>query len=122
MNWEDHGWYQELDASRRPNAFVLSVHDGDTLRAAIDIRFRNANARELREPGGIEARENLAGLLLPGTPLHLRDLRPDFHQRRFDADVFYNGDDLIEELIAAQWLARYPGYGPKVNPPFPREV
>lgn len=64
-----------------PHATVESVHDGDTFWARIDlgarltwrmrVRLYRVSAAELDEPGGPEARDALAKLLVPGTAVRL---------------------------------------------------
>lgn len=121
---------------------VLYVHDGDTfavpyvdlgfgVRVAplgdVDhwlVRLRGGNARELAAPGGADAGANLASLLPHGTKVWLRSERPDAFGGRFVASVATpDGSDLVDLLIAAQWLAPYDGrQTPKPVPPWPRTV
>src|SRR3982751_3460261 len=73
------------------NATVTNVHDGDTFTAVadlswlfgvayvnvgIDVRILGINARELYEPGGVNARENLLLLILQ-KPVVLTSMKPD---------------------------------------------
>lgn len=107
-------------------ARVLQVHDGDTLEVVVTVRLADCNARELTQPGGVEARDNLRTLLPTGTRVVLSALAPDHYRHRLDAQVRIGVApyviDVVEHLEAKQWVARYPGYGPKVNPPWPRTV
>lgn len=123
------------------NAFVTSVHDGDTIHANIDlglgtwnlgisrntpgmaIRFVGCNARELTDQGGPEARDNLASILTPGTAVLFRSVAWDKFGGRLDADVvLLDGEDLIQKLIDEQWLAAWDGTGARPVPPWPRTV
>lgn len=120
------------------SAVVVYVHDGDTIMTVVDlgmglymgclnhphpIRFKDCNARELSEPGGTEAASNLARLLEPGADIVLHNVRHDPHPPRWDADIECERfADLSTYLVEQQWLAIYPGNGPKVVPPWPRTV
>jgi hypothetical protein len=124
------------------NATVVDVHDGDTINVIVDRGFRryvgNAEhpkpirllggaARELDEPGGPEAGDNLAKLLLrrhAGRPRDregrqvraaLARARPLRRRRRLVRD-------LVADLIAEHWLAPWDGRGPQPKPPWPRPV
>lgn len=112
---------------------VLGIgHDGDNLRASIDlgfdqwiegqsIRLDGGNARELAEPGGREAAAHLARLAPPGTAVLLRSLRADKYGDRYGARVSLpDGSDLTGELVAGGWLAPWDGRGPKPIPRWPR--
>lgn len=123
------------------NAVVESVVDGDTIHASIDlgigvwargtdksrwgmlIRFDGCNAAEHGTPGGDAATANLTALLPPGTPVTLRSVDWDKYGDRIDADVIeLDGTDLIQQLIAEQWLAAWDGTGERPVPPWPRTV
>lgn len=120
------------------NATVVSVHDGDTINVVIDrgmyeyagspsqpipVRLYGMNARELTEPGGVEARDNLAALLPPGTQVVLFTAKPDKYAPRWDAAVMTDTQpDLVAYLVAQQWGAVYFGTGTKPVPPWPRTV
>jgi micrococcal nuclease len=123
-----------IDPAYRYAATVTAVHDGDTITADVDLgfgvwlrgqafRLRGLNARELAEPGGIEARDNLAGLLLPpASPgVTLTSVKPDKYGGRYDAWVTLpNGDDLATVLISVGWAAAWDGKGVKPVPAWPR--
>jgi endonuclease YncB( thermonuclease family) len=116
----------------RYTATVTAVHDGDTLTADIDLGFgiwvRGAqfrvlglNARELSEPGGTEARANLAALLPPHTTVTLTSVKPDKYGGRYDALIALpDSRDLSSLLIATGWAAPWNGRGGKPIPPWPR--
>jgi endonuclease YncB( thermonuclease family) len=103
-------------------ARVLQVHDGDTLEVSVTVRLADCNARELDEPGGVEARDHLRALLPVGTRVQLYPTTVDHYHNRMDAGVRAWRTDVVEYLATHQWVARYPGHGPKVNPPWPRTV
>ena len=120
------------------NAVVVYVHDGDTVYVVVDrgmydyggstehpvpVRLYGINARELGEPGGNEAADNLSGLLPPGTPVVLRTVKPDKFAPQWDAIIeTTNVPDLGAVLVAQQWAAVYFGSGVKQVPPWPRTV
>lgn len=122
-------------------ATIRSVYDGDTIHADIDLgfgitkgndeshvpgallRLRGCNARELHEEGGKEAREALRGILAAGTVVTLRTVKPDKFGGRYDAVVeLPDGEDLVERLIAEQWVAAWDGEGERPVPPWPRTI
>lgn len=113
-------------------ATIARIIDGDTLTATIDlgfhvwlydrtIRLNGCNAREIHDPGGIEARDNLATLLPPGTPVTLTSIGIDKYGDRIDARIALpDGADLTQQLITTGWAAPWDGHGPKPTPPWPR--
>jgi endonuclease YncB( thermonuclease family) len=114
-------------------AVCTGVHDGDTVELAVDLGFHvwvrgqafrllDCNARELTEPGGLEARDHLAALLL-ALAVTVSSVKPDKYGGRFLARVTMpDGSDLVGGLIAAQWAGPWNGKGVKPVPPWPREV
>lgn len=118
------------------NATVLDVHDGDTFNVEVDfgrrryerpvpVRVLGGAARELDEPGGKEARDNLAKRLPPGTPVVLVTTKDDKFAPRWLARVAYLDDaglvrDLVDDLVAAHWLAPWDGRGTQPQPLWPR--
>jgi endonuclease YncB( thermonuclease family) len=120
---------------------VRQVHDGDTLTVLVDleskrllgvplwaeivVRLVGCNARELSEPGGVEARDALAGLLPAGAPVTVTVLEPDKYGRRLGyVTTDWGGADerdVTEWLIAGGWAARWSGRGPKPVPAWPRD-
>ena len=115
-------------------ATVNYVHDGDTINVNLDqgldewhhrlsVRFLGSNAAELGTPGGDAAAANLKALLPAGTKVVLRSVAWDKFGGRVDADVLeVDGTDLIQTLIAQQWLAAWDGTGTRPVPPWPRTV
>lgn len=112
---------------------VIVVEDGDSISAALDLglhvwshtplRLFGCNARELKQPGGPEARDNLRALLPPGTPIAVTTLGEDKYGARWQARVkLADGTDLVTQLIAQQWAAPWNGQGAKPVPPWPRTV
>ncbi len=119
------------------NATVISVHDGDTINVVVDlsmfhyagsqshpipIRLAGCNARELSAPGGPEARDHLAALLPPGTPVVLHTVKPDKFAPRWDAYVETAAGDLTAALVLAQWAASWNGSGSAPVPIWPRSL
>ena len=112
-------------------ATVLEVHDGDTIKADLDLglnvwikgaalRLLGCNARELSEPGGTEARDHLSGILPVGTVVTLHTVKPDKFGGRYDAQVeLGDGTDLVALLISTGWAAAWDGTGTKPVPPWP---
>jgi endonuclease YncB( thermonuclease family) len=118
------------------NAWIIEVHDGDTVLCKVDrgnrdysawsIRLLGCNAIELADPGGVEARDNLAALLPVGTPVTLYTVKPDKYGGRMDAFVHFLRDGKEEELssllISTGWAALYTGLGSKNVPVWPRVI
>lgn len=122
------------------NAVVTDVHDGDTVTVHLDlgvdtwkhdfhVRLHGGNARELNQPGGKEAQQNLASLLPVGSTVVVRsykadhDVDPDKYGGRYLAAITLpDGRDLVTLLIEQQWLAPWDGTGKKPVPPWPRTV
>lgn len=116
------------------NAIVLDVHDGDTIRCRVDRGFRDYSewpirlvgcaARELSEPGGKDARDNLRTLLPVGTQVLLHTLKPDKFGDRKDALVTVEVDgkelDLATYLISEGWAVEWTGQGTQPKPVWPR--
>lgn len=112
-------------------ATVLSVHDGDTLTVDLDlgmfvhrittVRLRGCNARELSQPGGVEARDHLRSVLPVGTEVTVGTVKADKYGNRWEANVrLQDGSDLVTGLIAGQWAATWDGRGSRPLPPWPR--
>lgn len=114
-------------------AVVLSVHDGDSVVADVDLgfgmwmhkghfRLLGLNARELDEPGGPEACDNLAALLPSMAAVTLTSVKPDKYGERWLAVLtLADGAVLNDRLIAEGWAAAWNGRGVKPLPPWPRE-
>lgn len=111
-------------------------HDADTGLFRVDrgvrdysswsVRLQGCAARELRDPGGPEARDWLRGHLTVGSPVVLATVKPDKYGTRKVARVFYEQvpgvtSDLTEVLIAEGWAARWDGRGKQPKPPWPRD-
>ena len=122
------------------SAVVTDVHDGDTITVDLDlgldtwkhdfhVRLDGGNSRELKQPGGKEARANLSALLPLGSRVVIRshkqgrDVAPDKYGGRYLATVTLpDGRDLVAHLIEQQWLVPWDGKGEKPLPPWPREI
>lgn len=114
-------------------ASPVSVHDGDTTTLHVDLGFNTwhegpfrlarCNARELSEPGGPEAKDNLASILLARQYVLIRSVKPDKYGERYLCEIWLpDGTNLNEYLIQEQWAAQWDGRGTKVIPPWPRTV
>jgi endonuclease YncB( thermonuclease family) len=121
-------------------ATVREVHDGDTVKVDLDqgldywrhnvlMRLYGCNARELSQPGGKEARTNLAALLPVGAKVVVRshkvgkDLDEDKYGGRYDATITLpDGRDLVSVLVEQQWVAEWDGKGARPLPPWPRTI
>ena len=125
------------DLSAPTAAIIQAVHDGDTITALVNtqtkamlgynlwaelpLRLAGCNARELTQPGGIEARDHLAGLLPVGTTVTVVVVRADkYDPRRLATVSLPDGTDLAATLIAGNWAATWTGAGIKPVPPWPR--
>jgi endonuclease YncB( thermonuclease family) len=117
-----------------PSPTIPAVHDGDSFHANLDlgmgvwqhelmVRFNSGNAAELGSDAGAAARANLRSILQEGTKLVLHSVQWDKYGGRIDADVYLSdGTDLVQKLIADQWLAPWDGSGARPTPPWPRTV
>lgn len=121
-------------------AVIGTVHDGDTLYGVVDhgcgiankglsrsgmgLRLWGVNARELREPGGVEARDNLATLIPVGSEVAITCKAWDAWNGRVDVAITLpDVGDLATYLVAQQWAAGpYYGTGVKPVPPWPRTL
>lgn len=120
-------------------ATIGSVHDGDTAYGEVDqgmgtwskglsksgvgLRLYGCNARELTDPGGVEARDYLATLIPVGTELPILCVNWDKWAGRIDVSITLpKVGDLTAHLIREQWAVPYFGTGPKLVPPWPRTV
>ncbi len=115
-------------------ATIEAVHDGDTIVVSLDMgrhlwilgakhRLAGCNARELADPGGPQARDNLIALLPVFTSVTLKSLKPYKYGDEYMADItLLDGRDLVPLLIAAQWAAPWNGRGERPVPPWPRTV
>lgn len=129
-------------------ATVLDVHDGDTFKATIDlgigttakdrdlgfhlyvenhrlvlhadVRLAGCNARELAQPGGVEARDTVRALLPVGSKVTIGSVGADKYGGRYDCTVTLpDGRDLVGTLIDGHWLAAWDGKGARPLPPWP---
>lgn len=113
-------------------ALVNCIEDGDGVVLDIDLglktwrleenyRLIGINAREKAQPGGMEARANLAALLPPRTEVMLQSIKPDKYGGRWLGKVTLpNGRDLAEVLVDTHWAAPWDGRGERPLPPWPR--
>ena len=134
---------REAAFPRRYPMVIVSVHDADTCRAFLDrggddwwlvnVRLHGCAARELKDPGGPEARDYLRGLLSPITPPTLLDmfnprrqgecesLRWDKYAGRIIGRIWLPGfaHDVSTLLIQAGFAALWDGTGVQPRPPWP---
>jgi endonuclease YncB( thermonuclease family) len=115
-------------------ATIVRVIDGDSIVCDLDLgrhlwvrdakhRLNGCNARALAQPGGPEARDNLAALLPVGAVVTLKSLKPYKYGDEYMADITLpDGRDLVPLLIADGWAVGWNGLGPKPVPPWPRTV
>jgi len=115
-----------------PKSKAISVYDGDTFTAMIDMgldtlrridcRLYGCNAIELHMPGGKEAQANLQTLLLD-KDLKIEVIKYDKYGGRHDVKVWLpDQTELIPYLIEQQWSAAWDGKGTKPTPPWPRTL
>lgn len=130
------GRYVARMATGRPAytyaAMLLPGHDGDNVRADVDlgcdawlmgvsVRLAGGNARELADPGGPEAVANMRAAAPPGARVLLRSLKDDKYGGRLNGRIVMpDGADLTDRLVAGGWMAPWDGRGPKPVPPWPR--
>lgn len=111
-------------------ANVISVHDGDTVRIDVDLGFRlsadlgvrlnGINARELKDPGGKEARDHLLGLCPIGSEVLFRSLGEDKYGGRWlGVLTLEDGRDVATQMIRDGYAAPWDGKGPRALPPWP---
>jgi endonuclease YncB( thermonuclease family) len=96
---------------------VLSVHDGDTLRAAcrgekLKVRLYCIDAPEMgQRPWGTESRDTLRELIPQGSSVRLEVHDKDKYGR-YVAEVFRDGDNRNRRMVRAGQAAVYAGYCP----------
>lgn len=111
-------------------AVVQSVYDGDTcdllcdlgmaVWRAVTVRLSGCNARELRDPGGHEARDHMLGLIPVGSKVTLISLGWDKYGDRIDGRVTLADDrDLSRTMILDGYAASWNGKGARPVPPWP---
>jgi endonuclease YncB( thermonuclease family) len=109
---------------------VTEVHDGDTVTGQLDLGFHvwmtascrlaGINARELAQPGGVEARNHLTGLILADMRLSVSSVQPDKYAGRFDALLWLpSGAEAGALMVKDGYAAPWDGTGPKPVPPWP---
>ena len=113
------------------DATVEECFDADTVRLTVDLGFDHAqrrvtlrlhgcNARELSEPGGIEARNFLRNLLPAGARVLIRSVRNDKFGGRYNALLALpDGRDVVAVLLKAGYAAAWNGEGERPVPAWP---
>lgn len=118
-----------------PRCIVTGVHDGDTLSVDIDlgqeiwirsrpVRLAGIAARELRLPGGKEARDHLAALLPVGTVVRVDSQGWDKYGGRIDGSIVRlpDGMDVSAAMVADGYAVDWDGKGAQPLPPWPLPV
>lgn len=112
---------------------VGRVIDGDTVVVDLDlgwdiytrvpVRLAGINARELRDPGGPEARDYLSRVLPENTAITVRSLDRDKYGRAL-AVIYLGTRNINERLLDEGWAAPYDGTGRTSDhvPAWPRET
>lgn len=111
-------------------ANVISVHDADSMHLDVSlgfhlsvdltIRLHGLNARELKDPGGQEARSHLLELCPVGSEVLFRSLGPDkFGGRWLGVLTLADGRDVATAMIRDGYAAPWDGKGPKPVAPWP---
>lgn len=113
-----------------PRCTVLGVHDGDTIRVDVDhgmaiwsrgitVRLAGLAARELKDPGGVAARDHLAGLLPVGATVQLDSAGWDKFGRLLGVVYLPGGGTAQERMIGDGYAAAWDGKGPQPQSPWP---
>jgi endonuclease YncB( thermonuclease family) len=111
-------------------ANIISVHDGDTLHLDVDlgfhltvdlpVRLHGINTRELKDPGGKEARAHLLELVTIGSEVLFRSLGPDKYGGRWlGVLTLPDGRDVATQMIRDRYAAPWDGKGAKPVPAWP---
>lgn len=86
----------------------------------VNVRLVGINARELRDPGGHEARDHLRALLLVDLPVTLIALGWDKYGDRVDSKIILpDGRDVGDVMVADGYAAEWDGTGDRPTPPWP---
>lgn len=113
-----------------PRCIVVEVHDGDTIKVDIDlgqdmwvkgraVRLAGVAARELKDPGGVEARDFLKGLLPTGTLVQIDSTGWDKYAGRIDGLVRTPAGLVQDALVHAGHAAPWNGLGVQPKPAWP---
>lgn len=117
-----------------PRCLVVEVHDGDTLSVDMDlgqdiwikdrpVRLTGMACRELSEPGGVEARDFVRGLLPVGSEVWVESTGWDKYGGRIDGWVRLVHEGLYTTvqnlLIEAGYGVYWSGRGRQPKPPWP---
>jgi endonuclease YncB( thermonuclease family) len=131
------GWAASLVADEYVRAVegVVRLIDGDTFLCRVDLGFNTLakqscrlaglNCNEIGEPGGPEARDELARLLAGGA-VTVHSVHADKYAGRFDALVYVAGAggrtllDVNRSLVEHGYAVPWNGVGVKPRVPWPR--
>jgi len=80
------------------DTFVLFIDHGFHAWSKQPIRLRNYSAPELREPGGVEAKERVTGIFAMATVIVIESYKDQQSFARWVADVYVDGVSLAERL------------------------
>jgi len=99
---------------RYATATIVSVGDGDTLRAdmtgrRLTIRLACIDAPESAQPGGTEATAYLRQLLIPGKLVGVRQVDVDIYGRTV-AELYRNGESVNVLMVREGHAVVYPRY------------
>lgn len=104
----------------RDDCRVLSVHDGDTLRAdcrgeKLKVRLYCIDAPEMAQrPWGTESRDYLRELIPQGSSVRL-EVHDQDKYGRYVAEVFHDGDNRNRRMVRAGQAVVYADYCPVTN-------
>ena len=114
-----------------PRCTVVNVHDGDTVKIDIDhgmgiwsrdvmLRLIGMAARELKDPGGPEARDHLRDLLPVGSVVTVRSYGWDKYGGRIVGELYLpSGEGARARMIADLYAVPWNGKGPQPRPVWP---
>lgn len=111
------------------NAKVVSAYDGDTLTAMVDhgmalfsfrsVRILGINCRELKDPGGKEARDHLLSLVPVDAPVIITSSSWDKYGGRIDGRLQAEFGDVSDRMIQDGYAAAWNGVGTRPVPEWP---
>jgi endonuclease YncB( thermonuclease family) len=114
-----------------PGSVVVEVVDADSVRVQLDLgfdlswrvlcRLHGIAAREKNEPGGLEAREHLAGIIPPGTLVDVLSVKYDKYSGRVLTVLFHGVSrvDVGAQMVRDGYAAPWNGVGVQPKPPWP---
>lgn len=102
-----------ISCNNTKHGFVKSCHDGDTITLQEDgrterIRLSSIDANELTQPGGPEARQHLADMIL-GKEVDVTIYTKDKYGRSVGT-IYLNGIDVNEKMVTDGYAWVYRKY------------